>query len=258
MSESVRSATGPTSPPRPDRQARRTRGALTRIAAAAAAAVVLVPLAAASAAAHVRAVPESTAAGGYTTVTFRVPTESDTASTTKISIALPTDTPLVHVSVRPVSGWTAAVQQGTLPSPVTVGGTTITTAPTSVTWTARDGGGVGPGEFEEFEISGGPLPAEGTTLVFPAAQTYSDGTVVDWDEVSADGAEPDHPAPAFTVTASDGSAPGHGSASTASGSDADHGAAALWLAAAALVLAVAALVVALVPRRRHGDLPTTT
>lgn len=194
--------------------------------------------------AHVHADPGSTAAGSYTTVTFRVPTESDTASTVKLRVALPTATPLVSVAVRPVPGWTAEVEKGVLPTPVVVSGTTITTAPLSVTWTAAPGQGIKPGEFQEFEISTGPLPAEGTAMVLPATQTYSDGSVVTWDETAQGDAEPEHPAPEFTVTAAD---------PTGTPAQGESQGVALWLAGAALVVAVGALAAALVAlTRRRG------
>ena len=219
------------------RRARRTRRAAA--IAAAVAALVVVPVASASA--HVHVVPASTVSGASTTMTFRVPNESDTASTTGLTVTLPTTTPLISVSVRPVPGWTATVTQGDLPSPVVVGGTTITKAPARVTWTATDpSAAIGQGQFQEFEISAGPLPAAGTTLVFPAAQTYSDGTVVDWDQVATDGGdEPEHPAPAFTVTAAD-----EGTAGTATSDTTARalGGAGVVLGAVAVLLAAGALV----------------
>lgn len=192
--------------PRPTGRRRRLHRAL----ATGAAAVALVVAPAAAASAHVHVVPGSTAEGSYATLTFRVPTESDTASTTKLVVTLPTGTPLVSVSTRPVPGWTATVEQVTLPAPVDVAGTTITKAPGTVTWTAEPGAAIAPGQFQEFELSAGPLPAAGTELVFPAVQTYSDGSVVRWDQPSTGAQEPEHPAPAFTVTAAAGAGSGGG------------------------------------------------
>lgn len=180
------------------------RHRLRRALATGAAAVTLVVVPAVAASAHVHVVPGSTAEGSYATLTFRVPTESDTASTTTLVVTLPTGTPLVSVATRPVPGWTATVEQVTLPAPVDVGGTTITKAPGTVTWTAEPGAGIAPGQFQEFEITAGPLPAAGTDLTFPAVQTYSDGSVVSWDQEPTGGQEPEHPAPAFTVTAAAG------------------------------------------------------
>ncbi|GAB3069488.1 YcnI family copper-binding membrane protein [Pedococcus soli] len=160
-----------------------------------------VSLSAGPAAAHVRVEPDSTVSGSYSGLTFRVPNESDTASTTKVVLTLPRDTPFRHVSVRPVPGWTAAVTEAPLPTPVTLDGSTLTKAARTVTWTAGGGQAIAPGQYQEFAISAGPLPAPGT-LVLPVTQTYSDGEVVDWATAQAPGQEePEHPAPQFEVTA---------------------------------------------------------
>lgn len=236
---------------------------LRRVAASAlAAALVLLPATAASA--HVRVVPDSTAAGGYALLTFRVPNESDSASTTRVEVTLPTDHPLTYAAVQPVPGWTAEVVEAALPTPVEVGGTTITTAPRTVTWTAEAGSGIAPGQFQQFPLSVGPLPDAGTTVLLPAVQTYSDGTAVAWDEpVPAGGEEPEHPAPELVTTGAaaeeqaghTGHADhaGHGSSSSASSTAPGGGAgwgAAGWLGLAGAVLGAAGLAVALTGRRR--------
>lgn len=152
--------------------------------------------------AHVRVIPESTVAGGWSALTFRVPNESATAVTTSLVVDLPTDTPFLSVSVRPVPGWTATIEKAPLDAPVESHGTTLTEAPARVVWTATPGAEIGDGQFQEFEISAGPLPEEaGVTLVLPAHQGYSDGTVVSWDEAPTGGGEPEHPAPVLTTTA---------------------------------------------------------
>ncbi|MBT0994810.1 YcnI family protein [Cellulomonas sp. DKR-3] len=186
--------------------------ALARLAAAGVAVAALVVVPAAGASAHVRVVPESTTAGAWTTLTFRVPNESPTAVTTSVAVDLPTDTPFLGVSTKPVPGWTASVEEGDLPQSVDVDGTTITRAPVRVVWTADDEkAAIGDGEFQELEISVGPLPAAGTTLVLPAEQSYSDGSVVAWDDVATGDDEPEHPAPALVVT-EDTTGAGHGAA----------------------------------------------
>ena len=156
----------------------------------------------APASAHVRVKPDATASGGYAGLTFRVPNESDTASTTRIVLTLPQDRPLANVSIRPVPGWTATVVQADLPTPVTSNGATLTKAPRTVTWTASSpAAAVAPGQYQEFAISAGPLPTPGQ-LLLPVAQTYSDGTVVNWNQPQESGKqEPEHPAPQFVVTA---------------------------------------------------------
>jgi uncharacterized protein YcnI len=147
--------------------------------------------------------PDTTVSGGYAQLTFRVPDESPTAGTVKVEVTLPQDHPLTSVSTTPVPGWSVDVVTATLPQPVDVGGATITKAPRTVTWTADTGRQIRPGEYQDFPISVGPLPAPGV-LVLPTVQTYSDGTVVRWDEQqSAGSSEPEHPAPSFAVTAAD-------------------------------------------------------
>lgn len=147
-----------------------------------------------------RVKPDATTSGGYAALTFRVPNESDTASTTKLVLTLPRDKPLAHVSVTPVPGWTAKIVEAALPTPVTVQGTTLTKAARTITWTATPGTAIGPGQYQEFSISAGPLPAPGA-FVLPVAQRYSDGKVVSWDQPQTKGAlAPEHPAPQFDIT----------------------------------------------------------
>ena len=163
--------------------------------------------------AHVRVSADSTTPGTYSALTFRVPTESDTASTTQVSVELPQDTPFASVSPRALTGWRAELVTRPLPSPVDLDGTTLTKAVRTVTWTAEEGQSVPPGEYQDFALSVGPLPPGGTVLL-PATQTYSDGEVVRWDQSTpASGAEPEHPAPSLEVAAA-----GAGSASTTGGS----------------------------------------
>lgn len=221
---------------------------------------VLGPIASASA--HVRVTPDTTAAGGYALLTFRVPTESATASTTSVRVTLPTDDPFTSVSVEPVPGWSATVTEATLPQPVTVEGTVLTRAPSSVTWTARAGSGIAPGQFQQFLLSVGRLPAAGTTVLLPAEQTYSDGSVVRWDQPTVAGAEePEYPAPALTTTTS-GSTTAAGSTTTvaaSAGSTADRSeglaVTAVALGSLGTLLGAAALAIALRARRPSRDRP---
>jgi len=230
------------------------------VATAAAAALVLVPVAAASA--HVRVNPDTTAAGAYAQLTFRVPTESETASTTSLRVELPTGTPFTSVRTKPLPGWTAEVVTGALPAPVDVAGATITEAATAVVWTADPGTGVGPDEYQEFDLSVGPLPEAGTEVLLPAVQTYSDGEVVAWDQPETRGEEPELPAPVLTTTAVEDDGHGHAAAApgedddaaatpgstsgTASGSASGTDDAARWLGGGALAAAVAAAAAAAV------------
>lgn len=238
---------------------------LVRLASPLALAGALVLASAAAASAHVHVDPATTTAGAYSVLTVRVPNESDTASTTQVTVDLPTDHPLTYVATEPVPGWTATVEEGDLPEPVEVAGATITRAPLRVVWTADavDGAGIADGEFQRFAMSAGPLPEAGTTLVLPAHQAYSDGSVVDWDQVAEGDEEPEYPAPAFVTT--DAEADDHADAepadqgtvaatrapeaSTGSADDGGSDALPVVLGAAGLLAGLAALVVALRTRR---------
>jgi uncharacterized protein YcnI len=143
-------------------------------------------------------VPQA-AAGSYSTLTFKVPTESATATTTSVTVDLPKDTPFSSLSTEPVPGWTSRVTTEKLDTPVKTDDATITDAPIEVTWTADDGVGLTAGEFQRFTVSVGPVPETGS-IVLPTHQGYSDGSVVDWDQATpASGEEPEHPAPTLYV-----------------------------------------------------------
>ena len=75
---------------------------LVRIAVVVLAALVSVLASAGLAAAHVSVSSPDASAGGYGKLVFRVPNESDSASTVKIRIQIPTDPPFASMSVQPV------------------------------------------------------------------------------------------------------------------------------------------------------------
>jgi len=173
-----------------------------RLATAGAAAIVAAALALAAplaASAHVRVDPDQAAAGSYAVMTFRVPTESATAGTVKLEVDFPTATPFTSVSYQPVPGWSAVVTTSKLTKPVKIAGATVTEAPTKVVWTADHGVQIAPGQFQQFSVSAGIVPNTGK-VELPATQTYSDGTVVKWDQPTpASGQEPEHPAPTLYI-----------------------------------------------------------
>ncbi len=212
---------------------------LSRVAVITVAALVGLATGAGVSSAHVTVNPGSATAGSYAKLTFRVPTESATATTVSVQVILPTDHPFPSVSVMQVPGWTAKVVKETLPTPVVQGDMTIKEAVTSVTWTADDRVGIRLGEFNEFPISVGPVPNV-PSLQFPAVQTYSDGSVVKWDQSAVvDGSEPGHPAPTLTIATA--------GADSAAGTDAT----AMTLAVIGIVLAALALLVAAFGLRRR-------
>lgn len=187
---------------------------LARAGLAAGGAVTLGVVLAAGAAAHVTIRPDVDTAGSYAKITVRVPNESDTAGTVQVRLDLPADTPLPSVRVQPHPGWSAELTTTQFPEPVQVGDRTLEEAVTSVTWTADAGVRIGPGEFDEFALSVGPLPEAGTYFL-PATQTYDDGEVVAWAEETVEGEEePERPAPTLEVVEATGD-DGHGGAPAA-------------------------------------------
>jgi len=136
-------------------------------------------------------------------VTFKVPTESDKASTTGLKVQLQVDNPIASVAIQPKTGWTYTVKTGKPATPLSSDDGPVTEIVTEIDWKAAAGNaGIKPGEFDTFVISAGPLPKLGT-LTFKAVQTHSDRTVVSWIETPAAGssAEPAHPAPTISLAA---------------------------------------------------------
>jgi uncharacterized protein YcnI len=222
---------------------------LSRLAIVAATAATVVVASAGLASAHVSVSSPDASAGGYGKVTFRVPNESDTASTVKIRVQLPTDTPLASVLTMPVPGWTATTTKAPLNPPVKDDdGNTVNEAVSVVEFDAAPGGGIGPGQFQEFSLSGGPFP-KAASLAFPVVQSYSDGSEAAWIEPTVEGqAEPAHPAPVLSLSGT-GSAAGpttsaapattHDHSSQLAGSPAG---VALFLAILALLVGIAGVV----------------
>ena len=177
---------------------------------------------AAPAGAHVHADADNPSPGSYSVITFRVPNESEKgALTTQLNVTLPN---VASASTEAMPGWTAKLDRN--PAAGTV---------SSITWTAAPGTGIAPDQFALFRISV-KLP-DTKTISLPATQTYSDGTVVKWDQATPPGgAEPEHPAPEIALTAADHAA----SADNTS----------RWLAGGALAVSVIAVAVAFLVRRR--------
>lgn len=202
--------------------------------------------------AHVTVNPSTAVRGGYAKLTFRVPNETDNASTTKLRVFFPTGEPLGSVLVSPVPGWTFTVKKTKLAKPVQTDDGPVTEAVSQVVWTAgSSAAAIQPGEFEEFAVSAGPLPDK-PSMIFKALQTYSNGQVVRWIQTPTSGAgEPAHPAPVLRLLPADRSAPAaqgasstaasHPTSASASGSASGPGAIAKW----ALGVAIAALLTAL-------------
>jgi uncharacterized protein YcnI len=231
--------------------------AMSRRAAATVATTSLLLAIPVAAQAHVRVDPDTAQAGSYATVNFRVPTEKANASTTKVEVDLPTDHPFTSASYQPVPGWTAKITTSKLAKPVKTDDGTITQAPTKIVWTASKGAEIKPGQFQQFPVSIGVVP-DVPSVSFDAIQTYSDGSVVKWDEPTKAGqAEPEHPAPVLTIGAAstDASAPGATPTVAAarqapdSGNDSNNG---VWFGVGGLAVAVVALLIALYGATRRS------
>jgi uncharacterized protein YcnI len=140
--------------------------------------------------AHVRASSENAVRGGTAIVTFEVPNESNTGTaTTALTVTLPN---VASAVTEAMPGWTSKLDRDAASGTVR-----------SVTWTAAPSGGIQRDQFALFRISV-QLP-DADTVSFPAAQTYSDGSVVKWDQPTLPGgSEPEHPVPVLTLAAGAG------------------------------------------------------
>ncbi|BBZ76790.1 hypothetical protein MANY_21270 [Mycolicibacterium anyangense] len=207
-----------------------TTGKAARVIGYASALSVAAMLAAAPAWAHVHVDADHTTPGDDAVLTFAVPNESDKgAATTEVSVALPD---LTEVSAEQIPGWTARLDRNVAAGTVK-----------AVTWTAAPGAGIAPDQFALFRVA--VMLPKGDSASFPTTQTYSDGTVVHWDQPTpAGGAEPEHPSPTLALKAES-----HDDAAMSMPmSTSDN--TSRWLAGAALLVAAASLVVTLVTRRR--------
>ena len=189
-------------------------GVPARRRAAAVGALTLAGLAlAATASAHVTVSPTTLPQGATAELTFKVPNEESTANTVELQLQIPTQYPIAQVLAKPVPGWKITEHTVTLAKPLTTDDGTFTSAIDEIDWT---GGSIQPGEYQDFQISVDPLPTDTTQLVFKAVQTYSNGDVVRWIDLTS-GADPDpeHPAPVLTLTPASADADAASSTATA-------------------------------------------
>ena len=201
--------------------------------------------------AHVNVSSTDATQGGFGKAVFRVPTESETASTTTLVVTLPQDAPFAFVSAQSKPGWKVTTTEAKLDKPTKVGDFELTKAVRTITWTAT-GAGIPPSEFDEFAISGGPFP-KADKIAFTAEQTYSDGKVVAWDQAQKGDTEPEHPAPTLTLTQpvdeTSGESKAYSSDLAITNDRDDTG---RWLGGTALAVAAVALVVVLRENRRRA------
>jgi uncharacterized protein YcnI len=230
---------------------------LWRSAVAVAAVGVAVFGMAAPASAHVTVSSASAVQGGYAKVTFRVPNEKSDADTVKLEVVLPADQPIASVSTKPVQGWTVAAEKAKLPTPIKTDDGELTEAVSKITWTATGDAAIKAGQFQEFDVSLGPLPKNAGQIVFKALQTYSTGEIVRWIEVPSGGSEPANPAPVLKLAKADTTDTGAdgGTAPAAEKIEEDSNALPIGLGIAGLVLGALGLGVALVAFRRSAARP---
>ena len=178
-----------------------------------------------AASAHVELDASSTAPAALSVLTFAVGHGCEGSATTALAIRFPADVQAVKPTMTP--GWAVAEQEA-------ADGTTVTyTADTPL-----------PDALRATVQVEALLPVDGRAgdvVAFPTLQTCVAGST-DWAETPAAGTEPDHPAPAITLT----------DAASATGADAASADAAAATPAAAPVdpvarlLGLGALVVGLV------------
>jgi len=204
---------------------------IRRVAMATAALAALTVVTAAPAWAHVHVEADHAQPGSEAILTFNVPNESEKgAATTELSVSLPN---LTSVSTQQMPGWTVRLDRDA------AAGTVKT-----VTWTAASGAGVPPDQFALFRVE--VLLPKADSVSFPATQTYSDGTVLKWDQPTpASGAEPEYPAPTLALTGEP--AEEHHAMTAESSSPADS--TARWLAAGGIAIGVVAVALAVMRRR---------
>lgn len=232
---------------------------LARLGVVLTAAVVIVVGGGAVAVAHVSVHADEAVQGGTTEIAFRVPNESDTASTVTVRLQLPMDTPIAEVAVLPLAGWSYEVTRTSPPAPVSAGhGREVSEVVSEIAWHADVA--VKPGEYQVFRIAAGPLPRT-DQLVFKVVQTYDDGLVQRWiDETVPGEPDPEHPAPVLALeTATAAAAHGHDKVATvipAASSQSTTQAPTWWatmtIALMALVAALGAVVVSIRTSRRRG------
>ncbi|MEU3521614.1 DUF1775 domain-containing protein [Streptomyces sp. NPDC006654] len=160
---------------------RRVRTAAVSVLGAGVGSVLLL---AGPASAHVRVFSEGASEGHPATLRFRVPAEKATVTTVRVEVTLPSG--VRPVSYPDVTGWTHT--------------STAFDGTTHVVWTARAGHEIEPDDHQYFPVRVGPLPHR-ASLGFDTVQTYSDGSVVDWNQSTGGGREPEFPRPLLILDA---------------------------------------------------------
>jgi len=144
--------------------------------------VVAALVAVAGASAHARVSPSVSLSDELQLYSLAVPTEKEGLTTTKIVLTVPDGFSID--SFVPSSGWTREVQQT---------GSGEDAVIQKVTWT---GGNTPTEEDSLFQFLA--QPSKSGTYTFDVQQTYSDGSIVDWNGTESSAA----PAPTIKVSSS--------------------------------------------------------
>lgn len=133
---------------------------------------------------HVTVTPVTAAAGSTIDLAFRVPNESDSATTTKVEVVFPKENQPKLVDTPSHPGWTSNIDRST-------------GKVASVSWS---GGTIAPRATDSF-VATVSLPNDTPTYKLSVLQTYSDGKVSRWIDGQHEGDhEAGSPAPVLTLT----------------------------------------------------------
>jgi uncharacterized protein YcnI len=153
---------------------------------------LLITLAAPAAAlAHARVSPAVSLSGELQLYSLAVPTEKQGATTTKVVLTVPKGFG-IDSFVPPPAGWTQRVRSS---------GSGENAVVQQVTWS---GGSTPTGQDSMFQFLA--QPASSGTYTFHVVQTYSDGSIVNWDGPESS----ESPAPTIQATSSLGGGGGGG------------------------------------------------
>ncbi|HEX6947799.1 MAG TPA: YcnI family protein [Acidimicrobiia bacterium] len=191
--------------------------------------------------AHVGLEPEEVPAGTGITLSFRIGHGCEGRPTTEVSIRVPAGVSGVQPFAKP--GWDLAVEEGTLPEPITDGDEPVTEGVTRVTWS---GGSLEDGHADLFQIRATLHVEPGETVYFPVVQRCGDLEHA-WIGIPSSGESADdleEPAPSVVVAAGD-------EGSTAGAGTRPLTVVAVALSAAALAISAAALAAS--RRSMEGD-----
>lgn len=143
------------------------------------AALLAAPVFPGAAGAHVEMTPPEAAAGKPVDLSFEIPHGCDGAATTSLVVQIPKQA--ADSTATAIPGWKAE------------------TAPSTLTWT---GGPLPDQETKSFPFRATLYGKKGETILFKTIQYCQGGARTDWIQSSSGGVEPEHPAPAVTLTSS--------------------------------------------------------